>query len=136
MFGSSPVTTGYRDRQRARREDSTMADIWAYRVDIAVPTVDVTGFDVEATDGHIGKIDDASSEAGGAFLVVDTGFWIFGKKRVIPARAVKQVNAETETVYVDLTKDQIKGAPDFHDQWRESDDQREPYEGYYGNFPW
>ena len=113
-----------------------MADIWAYRVDIEVPTVDVSGFDVEATDGHVGKIDEASSEAGGAYLVVDTGFWIFGKKRVIPARAVKQVNTETETVYVDMTKDEIKGAPDFHDQWRESEDQREPYEGYYGNFPW
>jgi hypothetical protein len=113
-----------------------MTDIWAYRVDIEVPTIDVTGFDVEATDGHIGKIDDSSSEAGAAHLVVDTGFWIFGKKRVIPARAIKQVNTDTETVYVDMTKDEIKAAPDHHDLWRETDDQREPYDGYYNSFPW
>ena len=45
---------------------------------------DLTGWDVEATDGHIGKVDEATYEDASSCLVVDTGFWIFGKKRMIP----------------------------------------------------
>ena len=48
----------------------------------------MTGFDVEAIDGSIGKIDESSFEADNSHIVVDTGFWIFGKKRLIPAGAV------------------------------------------------
>jgi hypothetical protein len=68
-------------------------------------TPDVTGFDVEATDGHIGKIDEASYDEAASCLVVDTGFWIFGKKRMIPARAVQRVDPEQKKVFVNMTKD-------------------------------
>ena len=53
----------------------------------------------------------AYAAAGTARLVVDTGFWIFGKKRVIPAGTVRRVDDEDRKVYVDMTKDQIKSAP-------------------------
>ena len=43
------------------------------------------GYDVEATDGSIGKIGAATNDASSCYVVVDTGFWIFGKKRLIPA---------------------------------------------------
>ena len=112
-----------------------MTDIWAYRMDIEIPTADIVGFDVEASDGHIGKIDEASDEVGAAHVVVDTGFWIFGKKRVIPARAIKQINMENETVYVDLTKDEVKAAPDHQQDWYDSD-QRSSYDAYYRPFGW
>ena len=56
--------------------------------DVDPAASDLVGYDVEATDGHIGKIDEASNEAAGQYLVVDTGFWIFGKKRLIPAGVV------------------------------------------------
>lgn len=111
-----------------------MTELWAYRTDVDVSDVDLVGFDVEANDGHIGKIDESSIEAGDAFLVVDTGFWIFGKKRVIPARAVKQINVDSEKVYVDLTKSDIKEAPDYD---AEGDDtHRLPHGGYYDRFTW
>ena len=35
---------------------------------------------MEATDGSIGKVDEATSEGGSSYIVVDTGPWIFGKK--------------------------------------------------------
>jgi len=111
-----------------------MTELWAYRTDIDVAELDLVGFDVEANDGHIGKIDESSTEAGDAFLVVDTGFWIFGKKRVIPARAVKQINLDNETVYVDLTKDDIKEAPDYDAEGGDAT-HRLPHGGYYGRFP-
>ncbi|MFD4937486.1 PRC-barrel domain containing protein, partial [Streptomyces virginiae] len=34
---------------------------------------DMTGFEVEATDGNVGKVDRHSDEVGDAYLVVDTG---------------------------------------------------------------
>ena len=35
-----------------------------------------------------------------AYVVVDTGFWIFGKKRLIPAGVVSAVVHEDKTVHV------------------------------------
>lgn len=111
-----------------------MTERWNYRPDLDLPRQDLIGYDVEATDGRIGTIDEAGLELGDSYLVVDTGFWIFGKRRVIPARAVRQIDVEHERVFVDLTKDQVKGAPDYDAAWREADAAREPFSAYYGPF--
>ena len=92
---------------------------------------DLVGYDVEATDGSIGKIDESTLEAGRQQIVVDTGFWIFGKKRLIPAGTVKQINHPEEKVFVSLTKEQIKQAPDFDETRRNDDDYRTTHERYY-----
>ena len=92
---------------------------------------DIVGYDVEATDGSIGKIDEASDRAGSAYLVVDTGFWIFGKKRMIPAGVVERVADEDNKVFVAMTKDEIEAAPDFNDQDR---DGRDSYDSYFEPF--
>ncbi|MFG2651933.1 PRC-barrel domain-containing protein [Streptomyces sp. NPDC048436] len=73
----------------------------------------LVGYKVEATDGSIGKVDKHSDEVGSSYLVVDTGVWIFGKHVLLPAGTVRQIDAAEEKIYVDLTKDQIKGAPEF-----------------------
>jgi hypothetical protein len=99
-----------------------MSEIYTYRVDVfAAQPVDLTGFDVEASDGHIGKVDEATFDAGGSCLVVDTGFWIFGKKRMLPAAVVTSVDVDERKVHVSMTKDQIKDAPDFDEERHASD---------------
>ena len=104
--------------------------VWSYRDTTWSQDSDLVGYDVEATDGSIGKIDEASSEAAGQWLVVDTGFWIFGKKRLIPAGAVTGIDHDGKTVMVNLTKDQIKSAPDYDkDDW--NDDARGRHTDYY-----
>jgi hypothetical protein len=75
--------------------------------------MDLVGFRVEARDGSIGKIDEATNETGRSYCVVDTGPWIFGRKVVIPAGAVSRVDTDDRKVFVDLTKDQIKDSPEF-----------------------
>ena len=65
---------------------------------------DLTGFDVEATDGKIGKVDEATYETDASTLVVDTGFWIFGKKRMIPAGVVESIDTDDKTVVVRMTQ--------------------------------
>jgi hypothetical protein len=98
-----------------------MMDMYTYRADLfATPGFesnaskpDVTGWRVEALDGHIGHVDEATYEPGSSSLVVDTGFWIFGKRRMLPAGVVQRVDRVAETVHVGLTRDQIRAAPDY-----------------------
>ena len=93
-----------------------MTSIWTYPSGVATADRDVVGYDVEATDGRIGKIDEASNEVGRRHMVVDTGFWIFGKKRLIPAGVVNASMSTTKRSTSSMTKDQIKSAPDYDDQ--------------------
>ncbi|MFI8433664.1 PRC-barrel domain-containing protein [Streptomyces sp. NPDC079020] len=88
--------------------------LWGYRPSSGhTAGADPTGYAVEATDGGIGKIDHHSDDAGSAYLVVDTGVWIFGKDVLLPAGTVTHIDTEDRKVFVDLTKDQIKDAPGF-----------------------
>src|SRR5688500_13907922 len=57
----------------------TRSDLFTFR-DERLARTDVTGFEVEATDGSIGKVDDATNDIGDSYIIVDTGPWIFGKK--------------------------------------------------------
>jgi hypothetical protein len=123
-------------------------DLYSYRIEVFRPASserdvktklpNLTGFDVEASDGHIGKVDEATYEASGSWLVVDTGFWIFGKKRLIPAAVVSRVDPDDKKVFVNMTKEQIKNAPDYDadrnrsdraDYQREVGEYYEPYAG-------
>src|SRR5947208_14426810 len=74
---------------------------------------DLTGLEVEALDGSIGKIDEANNEVSNSYLIVDTGPWIFGKKVMLPAGVVNRIDETAERVWVDRTKEQIKNAPEF-----------------------
>ena len=65
-----------------------MSNVWNYRETSWLEGGDLVGYSVEATDGSIGKIDEATNEVDAAHVVVDTGPWIFGKKRLIPAGAI------------------------------------------------
>ena len=99
-----------------------MATIWVGRLygreSGANMLPDITGYEVEATDGNIGKVDDATYENGEGALVVDTGFWIFGKKRMLPAGVVQGVDEDTNKVYVSCSKEEVKSAPDYDERRR------------------
>ena len=112
-----------------------MSNLWNYRDTSWSDDGSLVGYDVEATDGSIGKVDEATNEAGSAYVVVDTGPWIFGKKRLIPAGAVTGVDHAAESVTVNMSKDQIKSAPDYDaDRW--SDDDRDRHSSYYEPYSW
>ncbi len=93
-----------------------IAELWTFTIaspGIDLASVDLAGFKVEARDGSIGKVDVATHEAGGSFVVVDTGPWLLGKKVMLPAGVIRDVELDSETILVDLTKDEIKNAPEF-----------------------
>jgi hypothetical protein len=106
-------------------------ELYSYRAEVfEVPAgasstsiPDLTGWKVESNDGqHLGKVDEATNESSSSCLVVDTGFWIFGKKRMIPAGVVQRIDPDDEIVYVSMSKDQIKDAPDYDPDRHRSDE--------------
>jgi hypothetical protein len=107
--------------------------IWAYR-DPSFQQADLTGFKIEATDGSIGKIDEATYEVGSDYIVVDTGPWILGKKVMLPAGVISRVDIEDDKVFVDRTKDEIKSAPEFDEGHHRDSGYRERLGDYYGGF--
>ncbi|HSL63608.1 MAG TPA: hypothetical protein VK874_03030 [Gaiellaceae bacterium] len=105
-------------------------DVWMLPAEVR--WTDVEGYPIEALDGGIGKIDEATYESTGGFLVVDTGPWIFGKKVMLPAGVIDHIDHDTETVFVNRTKDQIKDAPEFDPDSYRDDSYRGELGTYYG----
>ena len=116
------------------------SNVWMYqdalRTDIG-NGADIVGYEVEATDDSIGKVDKRSTEAGRNYFVVDTGFWIFGHKRLIPAGVVRRVDHTDRKVYVSMTKEEIKNAPDFDEAMTSADDAYyDKQSTYYSRYGW
>ena len=106
-------------------------EMWTFVVEAPL-NLDLTGFTVEAKDGSIGKVDEATKEAGGSFIVVDTGPWIFGKKVMLPAGLIREIDPDTETIFVDRMKDEIKNAPEFDEKRYREQGYRDELGTYYG----
>jgi hypothetical protein len=107
----------------------TVAELWTFQTEPTIGDVDLTGFKVEATDGSIGKVDEATYDVGGSYIIVDTGPWIFGKKVMLPAGVVQRVDPEDESIFVSRTKDEIKDAPEF-----DPNDIGDEYRGRLGDY--
>jgi hypothetical protein len=123
------------DRDPALRRVLHLAlEAHGYQVTVLEPMVDLTGFDVEATDGHIGKIDEATYDTGASYIVVDSGFWIFGRKRMLPAGVIDRIDIDNRKVFVDLSKDEVKNAPDFDEKRFKEQSYRDDLGDYYGRY--
>lgn len=117
------------------------SDLWTYpeevkrgRAGVAseVEELDLDGFSVEARDGDVGKVDQATYEDGGSFLVVDTGPLIFGKKVLVPAALVENVDTVAQKIEVALAKDQLENAPEVDETRVEDASYRAEVARHYG----
>ena len=107
-------------------------EVWTYR-DSTVRGLDLTGFEVEALDGMLGRVERTASEATGGYLVVDAGSLApLGGRVLLPGGVVDTVDLDSERVFVRLTREQIRSAPAY--DWRAPFGQRERDEfgAYYG----
>ncbi len=108
----------------ATERETALIEIWTYRQDVPAGGVDLAGYEVEARDGTIGKVDEATGEAGSSYVVVDTGPWIFGKKVMLPAGVIRDVDRDRKIVHVDRTKHEIENAPELdtssYDEYRQA----------------
>ncbi len=79
-------------------------------------TREVKGYHIQASDGEIGHVDDfvMDDETWSIrYLVVDTGGWLPGKQVLIAPHWANAVSWDEQAVTVDLTRDQVKDAPEF-----------------------
>lgn len=90
--------------------------------------VNLDSYSVYSGEEHIGSVDDVLVDESGRFryLVVDSGFWIFGKKILLPI-GLARFNYDSNRVDVDgLTREQVQNLPDFKEaQMDEHDDYEE-----------
>ena len=114
----------------------TWWDPWTYRREarVSVDRADLAGFGVEATDGSIGTVENATYEVGSSYVLVDTGPWIFGGRLMLPAGIVSRVDRHVRKVYVDRTKDEIKSAPMFDRDTCTDSEYRALLGDYYSKF--
>lgn len=79
---------------------------------------DIKGYDVYSDrEEKIGEVHDALLDENGRFryLVIDTGFWIFGKKVLLPV-GYARMDYDRHRVYViGMTKAQAESLPEYHD---------------------
>jgi hypothetical protein len=116
--------------ERSRTVATTENKIWSYRQPAWLSTNPV-GYGVHATDGDIGKIDEANFDVGAGYVVVDTGPWIFGKKVMLPAGLISDIDTANKKLMIDRTKDQIKNAPEFDLDTYKDDSYRTGLGSYY-----
>jgi len=79
-------------------------------------TGDVIGHQVHAADGEVGHVEDfiIDDEPWAIrYLIIDTGNWWPGKRVLISPHWIERVSWEEKTVFVNLSRDAIKGAPEY-----------------------
>jgi hypothetical protein len=76
----------------------------------------IIGHHIEARDGGIGHVEDFLLEDRTweiRYLVVNTGNWLPGKKVVIAPLWISDVSWKGSNVFIDLSRDAIKGSPPY-----------------------
>jgi hypothetical protein len=107
----------------------TCGDSDALGVDVT-RALELVGFEVEAIDGEIGKIDEATHEVGSSYVIVDTSPLLFAK-RVIPAGVIQRVELGSKRIYVDRAKEEIKNAPELDETMYRDEEYRSQLWAYY-----
>jgi hypothetical protein len=98
---------------------SNAQEVWQWRKGLdthregRVGSMGVVGYGVEATDGHIGTVDESSGRFGASCLVVDADSWITGRMILVPAGAVREIDRADQTVYLDRSRADVEGSPGY-----------------------
>lgn len=91
-------------------------------------------FDVYTQDDKVGSVDDVlvdTQDGKFRYYVVDTGFWIFGKKVLLPV-GLGKVDVSNKRIYVySLTKEQVENLPNFEELDKVDFDHEEQVRGVY-----
>jgi hypothetical protein len=107
-------------------------DIWSFPA--SAEELDLSGYEVEAVDGEIGKVDSITNEVGSCSIVVDTGPLVFGRKVFLPAGTIASIDPNERKIFVNRTKDEIKHAPEYDPSGYADQEYRIRLAEYYGRF--
>jgi len=115
-----------------RRKEDPMNDIWTYAPETQyAPGASLTGYKVEATDGKVGKVDEATDDVGAAYVVVNCKGWFQGSV-LLPAGTITRIDHAGQAVHVGRTKSEIKAAPEYTEGMGQDPTYRTSLGTYYG----
>jgi hypothetical protein len=89
--------------------------LWSFPAGMIGHDDSVKDFEVEATDGHAGKVSWASYAPGESYLVVSQRHHLHEVHHVVPAAAVDRIDKSAHKLWLRLTRDQVAEAPEHHD---------------------
>lgn len=96
---------------------------------------DIKNFGVYADDGDkIGSVDNVlvdETEGRFRYLIVDTGFWVFGKRVLLPIGRARFDYDDHRVYALGLTKEQAENLPEFTDDLRIDSGYEEQVRGVY-----
>jgi len=98
-------------------------------------TNELLGYDIEATDGEIGHVEDFIADEESwiiHYMVVDTRDWLPGKKVLVSPLWVDYISWAGSRVHVDLTRKMIKDSPEFDPKAPVNREYEERLYDYYG----
>jgi Protein of unknown function (DUF2795) len=91
-----------------------VTDIWVFRG--SALGADLTGFDVDATDGRVGRVVRTRDDIGLQHLVVDAQPTLPGNRpMIIPAGLVRSVDRNIRQVRIDRDRNELRNAPAYDD---------------------
>ena len=115
-----------------------MEDVWTYRdrsslgSNVVETKTDLSGFKVEALDGSIGSIDEATYGTTRATSSSTPARGSSARRSAFPAGVIRGIDTDDERVFVNRTKDEIKSAPEFDDAMLNDDTYYSSVGSYYG----
>jgi len=97
-------------------------------------TREVTGYNIQATDGEIGSvgdfiIDDETWTI--RYLIIDTQNWWPGKKVLVSPKWIKSISWSESKVFVNLSRDAIKQSPEYTEESMLTRDYESRLHGHY-----
>ena len=96
---------------------------------------EIRDFDVysDINNEKVGTVKDILVDDTGRFryIIVDTGFWIFGKQVLLPVGRSRISYADERVYATGLTQEQVESLPDFNDLERVDYDYEEQVRGVY-----
>jgi len=98
-------------------------------------THEVTGYNIHATDGDIGEVDDFIIDEATwkiHFLVVETGNWFSGKKVLISPQWIGEVKWLERGITINQTKNEVKDSPEYDSSQPVNDMYEHSLYDYYG----
>ncbi|MFF5114340.1 PRC-barrel domain containing protein [Streptosporangium sp. NPDC000509] len=119
----------------------TSEGLWSYREGVYGPdetmdeTMSVIGFDVEAVDGKVGRVEEESNMTDDSYIVADVGSWLSGRKVVLPASTVTRIDKDERKVHISQTKQEIQDAPEYDPATYRQSVHRQESGGHYASAP-
>ena len=114
-YGLSPRIESSQDQEKLMGSPQ-VNEQWENHLHMAS---DVIGYDIQATDGTIGHVDDFiidDKTLAIRYLIIDTKNWLPGKKVLISPKWIELVSWDESKVFINLLRETIKQSPEYTDE--------------------